>query len=338
MKSVIFAFSKQGCETALKIKNVFKDGLCDIYSMEKYCFGNIKPIKPPVSKFTKEFFESCDTLIYVGAVGIAVRAIAPYVKDKKTDPAVIALDEKGQFAISLLSGHIGGANELTAAIAKEINAVPVITTATDINDKFSVDTWATKNNMYISNMVFAKLVSAQILEKDVPLSSDFNIATSLPNGLKLSDSGELGISVSYLKRKPFDKTLLLVPRILTVGIGCRRGTPKADIENAVNTVLSQNNIDFNGIKKFASIDLKQDEAGLLEFCKDVNKEIEFFTSEQLNNLKGEFSHSDFVKSVTGVDSVCERAALLNAHKLIVRKTVVNSVTIAVAEEDFSLSF
>ena len=122
----------------------------------------------------EEDFEDCDAIVFIGACGIAVRSIAPFVKSKKIDPAVVVVDEQGQFAISLLSGHIGGANELTEEIAEILRAQSVITTATDLNDKFAVDVFAKKNGCFISDMELAKEISAALLAgKEVGFASDF---------------------------------------------------------------------------------------------------------------------------------------------------------------------
>ena len=144
--------------------------------------------------------------------------------------------------------------------------------------------------------------------------------------------------VTYLKRSPFEQTLRLVPKILHVGIGCRRGTSADAISEAVKAAFEQNGLDGKGIKCVASIDLKADEAGLLKYCEDHGLTPVFYSSAELLEVLGEFTSSAFVQSVTGVDNVCERAALMGADKLIVKKTALNGVTVAVAAEKLEVRF
>ena len=335
MKGGIFAFSRQGCETARRIQKACPDVIWQGYTMERFGEPGFSPVTP---KCYGECFASSEILVFVGSCGIAVRKIAPFVRDKRTDPAVVCVDEKGTFVIPLLSGHIGGANALARRIAQSLKAVPVITTATDINHRFSVDTWATENGCAISSMRCAKAVSAAILEGDIPLKSDFPISGSLPSGVIPGESGELGIYLTVSEKEPFAKTLRLIPRILHLGIGCRRGTEKEAIRSAVEQVLQENGLDFRAVRSASSIDLKQDEEGLLSFCKEQSIPIRFYTAQELEALPGEFTPSPFVQKVTGVDNVCERAAMLAADQLIVKKTACHGVTVAVAMEKWEVHF
>lgn len=338
MRIALFAYSRQGCRTARAVMSLFSPDDVRAYTMERFGEDGFAPIGRPAKPFYGELFIWADALLFVGSCGIAVREIAPHVRDKRTDPAVICIDELGKFVIPLLSGHIGGANELARNIAKKLNAVPVITTATDINHRFSVDSWAAQNGLVIDDIHRAKLVSAAILERNIPLVCDFPIATGLPNGIISGNGGELGISISYQKKEPFVQTLRLVPQILHLGIGCRRGTPVSVIRDAVAMVLEQNRIDGHAIKCVASIDLKADEKGMLQFCKEQGVASVFYSAEQLRNMAGDFTPSEFVQSVTGVDNVCERAALMGAETLIVKKRALNGVTVAVAAEKLEVRF
>ena len=154
----------------------------------------------------------------------------------------------------------------------------------------------------------------------------------------LADSGNVGISISVHREEPFAKTLRLIPKILHLGIGCRKGTPKEAIREAVEAVLEAHSLDRRAIKCAASIDLKQEEPGLLEFFREWNLPVRFYTAEELRAVPGEFTPSGFVQSVTGVDNVCERSALMGAENLIVKKTAGNGVTVALAEEHWEVHF
>ena len=307
--------------------------------------GGFGAIPRPSGDFYGGHFREKELLISVGSVGICVRHIAPYLRTKVTDPAVIVIDELGEHVIPVLSGHIGGANRISKALAEALDGEAVITTATDLNGRFAVDEWAARNGMVISSMKLAKDYAAAILERDLPLKSDFPIKGSLPPGTKeisLADlpypEGTIGLYITWTTQEPYDRTLRLVPKSLVLGIGCRRGTTEEAIEQAVRTVLDENLIDRRAIASVASIDLKKDEGGLLSYCRKLGIEPEFYTADDLKAVEGNFTRSDFVEGITGVDNVCERAALINADKLIVKKTARDGVTVAVAVKNMEVGF
>lgn len=302
----------------------------------------IESINKPLKEWTKEQFKAADGIVFIGAAGIAVRTIAPFVKDKRTDPAVLVMDEKGEFVIPLLSGHIGGANELAKTIAGHLGAIPVITTATDINQKFAVDLFAEKNNMYLSRMDYAKAISAAILnDKQIGFESEFPVIGSLPDNLTYKVDCEYRICISFHEKiELYEKTLLLIPKIITLGIGCRKGKTADDIEKVVLEVLALNRISLQSILNIASIDLKKEEAGLLQFCNRLNVELITYPAEKLERAEGIYSESDYVRSVTGVGNVCERAAILGSRNgiMIQKKYAKNGVTVSIAKQDWSVRF
>lgn len=338
MKLAILSFTRKGCDTARRAAQVMNYSECRMFTMEKFAQPDFEVYHPPLTEFTKPLFAWADTLLFVGSIGMAIRAIAPWVKDKKTDPAVLSVDEQGRFVTSLLSGHIGGANAETQKLAQALKAVPVITTATDVNGRFAVDEWAARNRLHISDMAAAKAVAAAILENDVPLMCDFPVSGQLPGGVFLGDSGKVGIYIGYRDVKPFDVTLRLVPRCLNLGIGCRRGITAEQVENAVRTVLGDAGIPIEAAAMVCSIDLKAAEPGLLEFCRNHELPATFYSAEQLRGVAGDFPPSAFVSSVTGVDNVCQRAAMLDGRECIIEKTAVNGVTVAVAVFDWRAEF
>lgn len=277
--------------------------------------------------WTEKAWTEADALIFVGAAGIAVRAIAPHVRDKFTDPAVVSVDEAGRFAIPLLSGHVGGANELAVKVAALTGGQAAVSTATDVNGIFAVDVWARERGMVITDRVLAKEISAALLEgKSVGFISDFG--HPCPAGLT-GDPAELGVWVTYRKEKgPFSRTLRLAPRGLILGIGCRRGTPMETIRAAVEEALS--GYECQAVAQVATIDLKQDEPGLLAFCSAHHLPLTVFSAAELEQAQGTFTPSAFVAHITGVDNVCERAAVLAGGTILVPKQAKNGVTVAVA--------
>ena len=338
MKTAVFAYSRQGCATARKISENFADAQLCRFAAARLEQTDFSPIPKPSGDFYAKQFSRCDALIFVGSCGIAVRQIAPYVRDKRTDPAVLVVDELGTIVISLLSGHIGGANALAKQLAETLGATPVVTTATDINGRFSVDEWAAKKGFVIGDIRTAKAISAAILEGDVPLFSDFPVVSSYPLGVVPGERGQIGIYIGYRKKEPFSQTLQIIPPVLHLGIGCRRGVAQDAIRQAVWDVLEENQIDKRAIRFAASIDLKANEPGLIEFARENNWTFQCYSANQLMKAEGNFSASSFVRSVTGVDTVCERAAILGADRLIVKKTAKNGVTVALAEENLEVSF
>ena len=340
MKLAVFAFSRRGRDTARRCLTALA-GPGDeyrAYASESWEGEGFSPIRPPLADFTAPVFAWADAMVFVGACGIAVRAIAPHVRDKRTDPAVLAVDELGQFVIPLLSGHIGGANRLAARLAEAVGATAVVTTATDVNRRFSVDEWSARQGLYIDDMAAAKAVSAAILEGPVPVWSDFPIAGDLPAGLEPGESGPLGICISWRRKFPFDRTLLLVPPVLRLGIGCRRGTSSGAIDALTDQLLAEHNVHPAAVGTVATIDLKKDETGLLDFCRDLGWPLSCYSAEELAAVEGDFTPSDFVRSVTGVDNVCERAALLGAERLLVKKTARGGVTAALALNAWEVRF
>ena len=335
MRAAMFTFSRGGCATARRILAALPEKAWMCYTMPRFEEPGFLPLDKAVYGAC---FSSMDALIFVGACGIAVREIAPYVKSKKTDPAVVCIDEAGQFVIPLLSGHIGGANALAEKLAEKLDATAVVTTATDVRGKFSVDAWAARHGCAISDMGLAKVVSAAILEEDIPLCSQFPLPAPLPEGTFAGESGPLGVFIGWRTKAHFARTLRLIPRVLRVGIGCRRGISAEAVVRAVQAVFAENGLDTAAIRGVCSIDLKQDEPGLLAACEKNNWPVHFYTAQQLRDVAGDFTPSDFVRSVTGVDNVCERAALLDAEKLIVQKTARDGVTVAVAAEHWEVRF
>lgn len=333
MKLAVFAFTRKGCELARRTREILSPAQCRMVTMEKFGFSGFESYTPPLSGCMKEYFYWADCIVFIGSTGMAVRAIAPWVQDKKHDPAVIAMDEGGKFAVSLLSGHLGGANRLAKLLADSFKAIPVITTATDVEGRFSPDGWAERTGFAISSMPDCKAVSAAILEGDVPLLCEREVK-SYPSGTVAGSTGPIGIYIGIHRESPFGRTLRLIPPALRLGIGCRRGTPEEKIRLAVETVLKENNLDRKAISGICSIDLKADEAGLLEYAKDLGVPCTFYTAQQLLEAPGEYPQSEFVKSVTGVDNVCQRAAMLGAQKILVPKTALDGVTVAIAENEW----
>lgn len=350
MKTALISFTGRGSQLCSELSRALsvKGYQCEAYAFPKYADENgLIPLKEPLKDWTCRMFASMDAILFISASGIAVRSIAPFIEDKTKDPAIVVMDEKGIFAISLLSGHLGGANELAGTLSNLTGAIPVITTATDVNGRFAVDVFAKKNGLFIESMEYAKAVSADVLdEKPIGLKSDFEIYGPVPDEIHLWDEeavfeGTNGIHISLdTAKQPYKQTLHLVPRIITVGIGCRKGKSAKDIEAAVLKTLEENHISIHALEQAASIELKAEEPGILEFCKKFKLPFVTYSKEELSALKGEFSSSEFVESVTGVSNVCERSAMLGSGNgiIIQKKKAADGITIALGQRKWSVEF
>lgn len=285
--------------------------------------------------WTAEHFAQNEALIFVGAVGIAVRAIAPHCKNKAADPAVVVVDEGGNFAVPLLSGHLGGANALARALAKACGAVPVITTATDVNGLFAVDLWAKAQNCAVLEPERIKHVSGALLAgQTVRYWSPWPVAGETPAGVEKADAPEAaGFALTLT---PQGGALHLVPRIGVLGVGCRRGTTARQLEEAFAAFCAASGLSPAAVCAAASIDLKKDEPGLAAFCKAHGWPITFYPADELRAVPGQFTPSAFVASVTGVDNVCERSAVkASGGTLLLPKTAGGGVTLALAVRPFA---
>jgi cobalt-precorrin 5A hydrolase len=339
MKVSIIAFTDNGMEIAYKLSNSLSESNDVDFTRCGKC---------ALSTWTEEHFSTNDALIFIGAIGIALRAIAPYIKTKTKDPAVVVVDELGQFSIPILSGHIGGANELALQIAEDLGSIPVITTATDINSVFAVDTWAKSQGLQILNPQCIKLVSSKLLKgESVHVKSDYPIQGNLPKNVYLNDleDSRVGYDVIIthkdLENECKNDALLLVPQIITVGIGCRKDIIFEAIEKSILNIFENENYHILSINALASIDKKANEKGILEFAKKYGLPFNTYSAEELNSLEGDFTKSEFVKSVVEVDNVCERSAIMESNgKLIRRKDTCDGagVTVALAINDPNISW
>lgn len=332
MNTALICFSDNGAKLAVRLAGLLSRPLSDVHSIEKYAEKYGFTSHKTISADMGSLFSSYDALIFICACGIAVRSIAPHLVSKTSDPAVLVLDDQGRFVIPILSGHIGGANALARSVSDMLGAEPVVTTATDGLSRFACDAWAVTHNCAISSMQAAKEVSAAILTEDVKVCSDYSLPDALPGGLV---PGEGGIYIGIHQR---EATLRLIPRIVVAGIGCRRGTPAEVIRQALEDTLKAHDIDIRAVCGIASVDVKRDEAGLIECAQKMRVPLSFFTAQELDAVPGDFAESEFVRKTVGVGNVCERAAVCAGGKLIVPKTAVNSVTVAAAELDWRAAF
>ena len=272
------------------------------------------PIERPadVMAWAAEAFSSCNALLFIGACGIAVRAIAPHVKSKLADPAVVVMDEMGRFIVPLLSGHVGGANALALALAKKTGAQPVITTATDLNGVPAVDRWAVEQGCAIENPSTVKSVSSAALA-----------------------GRAVGVMITERALKPpFPVTLVLRPRTLILGAGCKKGIAPAAFEEVALSFLDKCGVSLLSVRALATIDIKAGEPAFRDFCAKYRLPLTTYSAEALSMVSGVFAESEYVLEKVGVSNVCERAAVLaSGGRLLTGKTKYEGVTLALAGDE-----
>ncbi|MCL1879350.1 MAG: cobalamin biosynthesis protein [Actinomycetia bacterium] len=293
-------------------------------------------------EYTERLFKTGNLLIFVGAAGIAVRAITPFVWSKASDPAVLVIDEAGQFVIPILSGHLGGANHYASELASLIGAVPVITTATDINKVFSIDDYARKWGYAVANPKAIKHVAAAILEgRPVGFCSDFPVDGTLPPPLTAKEGGALGVSVSLdVDKRPFTTTLTLVPKCLHVGVGARKDADGEALKRFFSESLAAAGLPALAVTALCSIDLKAAEPAICALAQKLRVPFVTYRAAELDAVADLFERSDFVKATTGSGNVCEAAAYLSSGcgTMVLPKTVKDKCTLAVAKQDWRVSF
>lgn len=264
-----------------------------------------------------------EALIFVGAVGIAVRKITPIVKDKLTDPAVIVVDEMGKFVIPILSGHVGGANELAYIIAEHLGAIPVITTATDLNSVIAFDEMAASNGLDIVNRDNIKKVSGGLLKgKPVNVAIDDDVVIT----------GDESI---------IDDTVLgLLYRPIVIGMGMRKDKDFESLDAFFSESLAKNDLSPKDVAGIASIDVKAKEPALIELSKKYDIPLYFFSAQELKDVEGEFEESEFVEATVGVSDVSARAAkaLGKRGDFVVKKKKQDGMTISIFQKLRRITF
>ncbi len=352
----IVAITKRGVETALRIKEALKerDFLAVVYAPEKYIQTGVIPLEKKFDEFVKDHYHTVDAIVGVMATGIIIRTIAPLLQNKLTDPAVIGVDASGRFVISLISGHYGGANELTRLIAEGIGATPVVTTASDVTGKQSVDELARILHLKIENPHSLAAVNAAIVnggrmvlvklrEAKTPLTTitgmDVREADTLEEAARIVDGYDAGAVILRKKasRKIFVKpTTFLKPLTISVGLGARKEISEEAVEDAIRSALRKASVPPERVDHLATVSIKKDSIAMKSATENLGLKLEFVDLEDLRN----FDHpdlstdSEIVKRNIGVGGVCERAALIAAGKkprLILKTTVLKGVTVAIAE-------
>ncbi|GBC64010.1 cobalamin biosynthesis protein CbiG [Desulfonema ishimotonii] len=346
-KTALWAITPNGANLALRLRKAMPGAtLCLSESLgpapaDAIRFGRL-------STAVRQYFSTHDAHIFIMSTGIVVRMIAPLIRHKTVDPAVVVTDELGLHAISLISGHIGGANALAKQVAEVSGATPVITTATDLNRVPSVDVLAGERHLFIENPTAIRHVSMAFLTgKKVSLYDPYDLLReAIPESAVVrvdadseipSDMPGVFIDDTLVDLPP--EILVLRPRSLAVGMGCNRNTDMAEMRTLLLETLARFRLSRRSLFTLASVDIKADETGLLALGEDLKLPLTFFDRAQLKQVTAIENPSEMVEKHIGVKSVCEAAAILAAKngKLIVPKQNTKNVTVAVARKSFTSS-
>jgi len=342
----ILAITKNGIKMGLSLKNLFPNW--KVFAPSKFSDNNevIEWYNDSTSIKIVDLFKSNNALICLFSLGAVIRLIAPHIKDKKTDPAVIVIDDKAQFVISVLSGHLGGANELSNDIAQKINAVPVITTAADVNKTIAVDLvgkefgWridgddtVTKVSAFMVNKekigVFQNVGNRDWWKKEFPRNVfKYDSFDELKNS---QSKGFLIISDQVFDDKILENTVVYRPQTLVVGVGLHWDTSKETIKSGLETSLQKFNLSYKSIARFVSIKKEKDIVGLIELGKEMNIPVEYIDREELSTIDTP-NPSKTVQTFEGTPSVSEAAAIKSSQgELVVEKQKFPpNLTIAIA--------
>lgn len=336
-------------KTAVSQKNMTEESMTVSKSQDTIA------VTMSLSEWTGAQMAAHRTLVFIGACGIAVRAIAPWITDKLHDSPVIVMDEQGQHVIPLLSGHVGGANELALRLSEAIGAIPVITTATDLHGSFAVDLFAKKNDLWIYNKEGIAKVSAKVLAgSEITMcvrTGHLETCENLQDGIRLCEyPPEEPVDVlvtenhsvsDTVERDSLKAQLILHPKKYVLGVGCKKETDSVKLEDYLQSILEQQGISIEEIAALASIDVKKDEACLLKFSEKHRIPFRTYSAQKLQAVPGEFHSSAFVKNTVGVDNVCERAAICAAGdggRLMLSKQVNDGMTVAIVEKIWKVAF
>ena len=297
--------------------------------------------------WVQKAFEEHQPILFIGATGIAVRKIAPFLQNKLIDSSVVVIDELGQFVIPLLSGHYGGANELASLLAGRLGATPVITTATDINKAFAIGVFAKENGLFISDKDKIKRISSKILRGEKVLyKCDVEDAVFIGKRPELvhckaelnddlqdsisKESIDFSIEDGEKAHQAVSDYLKLFPKRMVLGIGCKKGKSYEDLKAFVLGKYDEDRL-RGELYAICSIDLKQREPGLIMLSQYLGVPFITYTTAELEEAPGTYEESDFVKKTVGVGNVCERAAMLGAGsgaEIVIRKTAGDGMTLA----------
>lgn len=328
MKIAIITITENGD----KIANIIEKSLeADITTFSKS--GNRNFVFKDV---VKKAFQQFDGVVFITSTGIAVRSIAPYIEAKDKDPAIIVIDNSGSFIISLLSGHLGGANEISLKIAEIIKGIPVITTATDNLGVIAPDMIAKENHLIIDSLKDAKNIASLLVKGEKVVFLDEENIISTPKGYTKDFKDSKGAvyvtnKVDYKLPEELSnvKKLKLIRKNIVLGIGCKKDYSKKSMEDNIISTLNEYNIDKRAIKSIGTVEIKKEEKAIINLSQKLQVPMNIFTIDEIKEVHEDFEGSDFVEKTIGVRSVAEPCVKLQGGKNISGKLKLNGMTLCI---------
>lgn len=334
MKIAVISVTKAGDAISEKLKSKLD---IDLYSKETVKEFSLRQV-------TKKAMEEYKAVVFISSTGIAVRAIAEFIKTKDKDPAVLVIDSSGKFVISLLSGHLGGANELTLEISELLNSIPVITTATDNMGVTAPDMIAKNNELVIDSLKDAKDIAALLVDKKKVGFIDTKSKIAIPKGYTCDVesvdglvcvthelNGDIGQYVSTRNKQL--STLKLIRKDIVLGIGCRKDFDPDKMRQTIQTLLKDSNIDERSVKAIGTVEVKKNEKAILQLVEYLGCELKIFSIEEIKKVHHKYEGSNFVEKTIGVRAVCEPSVELIGAKLITDKIKADGMTVCIGELD-----
>lgn len=332
MKIAVFSFTQKGGELG--------DTLIQMTNHEIKHYKN-REVSGGIKSLIERAMENYKSIVFISSTGIAIRFITPYIKHKTKDPAIISIDDLGRFTISLLSGHLGGANKLTKEIANYIDSIPVITTASDIRGFEALDLFIRENDYYIEDKTnLTKIMAMMVNEKKIGFFSEDIELIDYPHLKIIKDINSIEdvealILISSKKMVNLNLKIpyiLLRPKNINIGIGCKKGISHTRIIQAIERELDDLKLSNKSIKEMATVEIKKDEDGIIAASKYYNCPLKIFTIEELKEVEDKFEGSDFVKKTIGVSCVSEPCAYLLGGEMLSSKSKHNGITISISKE------
>ncbi|MBE6091178.1 MAG: cobalt-precorrin 5A hydrolase [Clostridium beijerinckii] len=288
---------------------------------------------------TKEAMNNSEGIIFISSTGIAVRAIAPFLKGKDKDPGVVVVDLSSKYAINILSGHLGGGNELTYKVSEILNSMPIITTASDNLGLIAPDILAKENNLIIEDLKKAKYMAALLIDKKIiGIKDDYNII-KITNGYeKIQCLREDCIWITHclkssnneeIEKTDYSKILRLIKKDIVLGIGCRKGTTYEKLYDFVNANLIKYNLDIRAISGIVSVDIKANEEGIIKLAEKINCPFKTFSKDEIKTVQDKYDKSEFVFKTLGITGVCEPSVDLAGAEVIISKIKHEGMTLAI---------
>lgn len=333
----IYALTGQGKELAIKVKERLGEG--QIYVLPRHKDEGLNVIEDSLKVTVTAQWKKEDIFIMIMATGIVIRTIKDLIKHKTVDPAVLVIDQSGQYIIPLLSGHLGGANDMALKVGQLIGAEPVVTTATDVQGVLSFDMIAKKSSCAIENIHHLKDVSGILLDGNkVKCYATVPLSSAIINSIELvkQDEGQPALAITEEVLHNQNQILVLRPKNLIVGIGCRRGTKVEVIRAAIEDLFNKQGLSINAIKQLVSVNIKEDEEGIIAYAKERQVPFITYTIEELKPIIMEhhIEKSAFVTEQIGIGAVSEPAAIKGAKDpvILTKKTVCQGITLTIVKD------